>query len=122
MDFEHFIYKGYLLPDYCELIKISLQQIKNLYRRLRRTKKHSAKTNEELLTYLLDHLNEMKLGVQYKLWYHGIPLMIWCQMHTEYAYDTLVAVITAGQEADPTKSVDDILDEYFAKEHKSYIR
>ena len=122
MDFEHFVYKGYLLPDYCELIGIHLQQIKNIYRNKRRTQKYASKTNDELLTFILDNLDKMIMGFHYKLMYHDMPLMIWCQIHTEYAYDTLVGVITSAQAVDPTRSVDDILDEYIAEEHKSYIR
>ena len=122
MDFEHFIYNGQLLPEYCDSIGIHIQVVKHFYRKLRRTLKHEKKSNEELLTFILDNLDNLIKRMRYKLWYHNMPLMIWCQINTKYSYDSLVTIISIELEKDPRRTVDDILDEFFANEHRRSIR
>lgn len=122
MDFEHFIYKDQLLPDYCKSIDVPLQQVKNIYRRLRRQLQHEKKSNEELLTYIMDHIFEFTVGMKYSLFYHKEPLIIFCQRNPQFSYDSLVGVITYGKKLDPTRSTDDILDEYFAKKNYRFFR
>ena len=122
MDFNNFMYKDKLLPEHCEIIGVPLLQVKNIYRRLRRQLQHEKKTNEELLTYIMDHIFEFKEGIKYSLYYHKEPLIIFCQRNPQFSYDSLVGVVVYGQKLDPTRTVDDILDEYFAKKNYRFFR
>ncbi|MBR4830588.1 MAG: hypothetical protein IKZ96_02340 [Bacilli bacterium] len=122
MDFEHFIYKNQLLPVYCDSIGVPLLQVKNIFRRLRRQLQHENKSNEELLTYIMDHIFEFKEGIKYSLFYHNEPLIIFCHRNPQFTYDQLVGIITYGKKLEPLKSTDDILDEYFAKKNYRHFR
>ncbi len=126
MNFYTFVYKDKLLPEHCETIGVTIEQIKNIYRRKRRTQKYSRMDENLALTDMLDNLDTTKMGVNYKYYVTiirdgkavRVPLLLFCNNSDEYDYNTIIKFISLKKEENPFRDDDDIIREYFSTEHK----
>lgn len=53
-------------------------------------------------------------------YYDGIPLVEYCRLHPEYNYISVLSYIRRTREKNPHLSVQQIINSYFEKEHKSH--
>lgn len=130
MNFYTFVYKDKLLPEHCETIGVTIEQIKNIYRRKRRTQKYSRMDENLALTDMLDNLDTTKMGVNYKYYITvirdgkevRIPLILFCNTSDEYDYNTILKFISLKKGEDPSRDEDDIIQEYLNTEHRKNRR
>ncbi len=57
-----------------------------------------------------------------KYFYNGEPLIEFCKRNPEYKYNHITKYISDKLKKDPTRSIDDIINEYMSKPHRSNIR
>lgn len=60
--------------------------------------------------------------MRYKLYYNGEPAIEYCRNNPEYKYDQLTNFIAKNLAKDPTRNVQDLVNEFFTTKHKSYIK
>lgn len=60
--------------------------------------------------------------MKYKYFYNGMPLIEYCKKNPKYRYNHITKYISVKLKEDPTRSVEDIIEEYFNKTHKTYSR
>jgi hypothetical protein len=60
--------------------------------------------------------------MKYKLYYNGEPAIEYCRNNPEYKYDQLTNFISKNLAKDPSKPVQELVNEFFTTKHKGYIK
>lgn len=60
--------------------------------------------------------------MKYKYYYNNEPLVEYCKKHPEYRYDLVAKYISDKLKENPDRPVQEIIDEFMNKKHKTYTR
>ena len=119
MKFINILYKGQKLGDYCRDNSINFNTLRINFWRYRNEKNYremySSYSDEELIDYIIKKMTTKHMSNNIKFFYRGEPLLSYCEKHPEYTYNSIIIAIARARKKDPSRSVDDILDEYFSK-------
>ena len=117
MILSEFIYKGKLLPEYCEEVGKDFDYICKIYTRKRRYSSNDIYNTEELLDIIFNNIERYGDYQPQKYYYDGMSLVEYCKQHPEYKYSVVVRYIEKRLKKDPNISVQELLDEYFSQDH-----
>lgn len=76
-------------------------------------KKNPTLSNDELVRLAVDEFENKN----YTLFYKGMLLKDYCEMHPEVKYNTIRTYIAREKERNPTKTTDELVEQYLSKEH-----
>ncbi|MBR2997585.1 MAG: hypothetical protein IKF37_00730 [Bacilli bacterium] len=60
--------------------------------------------------------------MKYKYYYKGEPAIEYCKKHPEYKYNHLTKYISDEKAKNPSRDLQEIIDEFFETEHKTYFK
>jgi hypothetical protein len=62
------------------------------------------------------------MNYNYKYFYKGEPAVEYCKKHPEFKYNHLTKYVSEGLKKDPSKTEQELIDEFFSKTHRKNNR
>lgn len=111
-----YMYKGISLRQYCLDNGINIRTINSRINNLRRKNKNLS--NDELVILAMEEFDNQN----FRFFYKGVPLKIYCESHPEINYNSIRSYINREKEKNPELSDEELIEQYFDKEHKGIYK
>ena len=112
MVFKDIMYGGVLLTEYCKQNNISYASVRREFRKYRLLEEYDCLTDYDILKIIFSSKKGEEYTGNYKYYYKGMPLKIFCEEHPEYKYTSIVSSIRYALGIDPNVNIEKIIDNY----------
>lgn len=107
-------YEGRSLADYCREYDIPYSKMISRVDSIKKQK--TSILDDEATRIAIEEFNDK--GIKY--FYGGMPLVVYCQLHPEYNYFSILTYIYRKLENNPDVDIQEVINSYFLVEHKTH--